>query len=448
MEKIVKYLIEFLLREENLNLNEHVVYGMPIDNAAMNKVYICPSGFFESSQYMTEDSMPELPLRYCEGVPVLYGGDKIHNNGNYIIMEPDIIASTFFMVSRYEEYVRRNVRDSDGRFIGHQSVAYKCGFLDRPIVEDYAKILRDCLRKVGLEVKEPVSRFSHIYMTHDIDIPWTYQNSTYDTMKVVLKDIIAIIVGRNRQLRWERLKTLAHIQKDPVDNFSWLLSKDSEVKEIYGNKFTDLYFLMTCPPGKKDMGYINNTYRTKVLLDKLKSRRARMGLHISYRAGEDPKYVIDEQNVYEKVMGEKATCSRHHCLSCREPEDMYELLNAGIKDDFSLCYADGGGYRLGTCRPVRWIDPAKKVITELTLHPLLATEGKLCGSQYMGMTPGEAVLWFKRQFLRICKENGELVILFHNSSFTSLAPYPYEKIYTEIIDILKENKFYDTYSNM
>lgn len=90
-------------------------------------------------------------------------------------------------------------------------------------------------------------------------------------------------------------------------------------------------------------------------------------------------------------MKHKALCARHHYLMSRNPDDMKYLIEAGIKEDFTMCYADGGGYRLGTCRAVHWINPQSMEVTDLVLHPMLATEGKLYPKEYMGMSTEEII---------------------------------------------------------
>lgn len=52
------------------------------------------------------------------------------------IEELDIFAASFFMLTRWEEYVNK-ARDSHNRFPATESLAYKQGFLDRPIVNEY-----------------------------------------------------------------------------------------------------------------------------------------------------------------------------------------------------------------------------------------------------------------------------------------------------------------------
>ena len=149
MEKIISYIIKFLLDEENEGLVQYVKYGT-VENAA---VRILPSNFFSEDTYMTSESVPKLPLKELNGIPILFGEPRITKENGQIIIHADLIASTFFLISRYEECVRRDVRDEHGRFIGKESLPYKAGFLNRPIVEEYGALLRQCLRDAGLDVK-------------------------------------------------------------------------------------------------------------------------------------------------------------------------------------------------------------------------------------------------------------------------------------------------------
>ena len=182
MEKVISYLIKFLLGEENEKLVQHVKYGTDTSVA----VRILSSNFFDEDTYMTSESVPQLPLKEINGIPILFGESRITKENGQIIIHADLIASTFFLISRYEECVRR---DEHGRFIGKESLPYKAGFLGRPIVDEYGVILRECLRKAGFEVKEPESGFSHIYLTHDVDQIWTWGNY-YRALRTVIKRII------------------------------------------------------------------------------------------------------------------------------------------------------------------------------------------------------------------------------------------------------------------
>ena len=93
-------------------------------------------------------------LPFDTPVPVLFwgkeaeGGDKpfaeLRPDGT-VVLYADMIAAAFFMLSRWEETVVP-IRDEHDRFPGTASVAYKQGFLDRPVVDEYALILREWLK--------------------------------------------------------------------------------------------------------------------------------------------------------------------------------------------------------------------------------------------------------------------------------------------------------------
>lgn len=63
-----------------------------------------------------------------------------------------------FLISRYEEMVRRGLRDEHGRFPGKESLPYRAGFLHRPIVDEYRMLLHRWLRQSRLRVPEVKSK--------------------------------------------------------------------------------------------------------------------------------------------------------------------------------------------------------------------------------------------------------------------------------------------------
>ena len=447
-QNVLNYIIEFLLRNENKQLCKYVIYSDLPKHPQKNAVYIKPSAFFDKNIYMTENSLPNKSVSLYNETPILFGDNIVIREKEYSLLEADIIASTFFLITRYEEYINLGNKDDHGRYIGKQSILYKLGVLDKPIVEDYGRILRNLLRNMGHTVKEPRYGFSHIYFTHDIDVPWSAPNNIIGYIKRIMWNFICVLKNDNRKKCIRDSLAILGILKDPVDTFDWIIKMDKILKNTYGKFYDTVYFLMTCSKGKHDQGYIVKENKVKQLMKKLIASGAIIGLHISYSAGVDPRNIKKEQEQYEITMKHKALCARHHYLMSRNPDDMKYLIEAGIKEDFTMCYADGGGYRLGTCRAVHWINPQSMEVTDLVLHPMLATEGKLYPKEYMGMSTEEIISFFDRQFKRICQENGELTVLFHNTSFDDMSVYPYKELYKSIIELLCEERFHETNNNM
>ena len=147
MSKIIDYIIQFLIRDEHHA--HHVGYCDDKTQWSKYKVVIVPSNFFDSDTYGTPQSMPSLPLQEIEGIPFLYGSPKIETIDGTIICHADLIASTYFLISRYEEFIHPDTnRDSHGRYIGKLSIPAKANFIHRPIIEEYGELLRNLLLRL------------------------------------------------------------------------------------------------------------------------------------------------------------------------------------------------------------------------------------------------------------------------------------------------------------
>ncbi len=120
-------------------------------------VHIFASGFF-GDYYGTIDAMPEHPVVRIESIAALYHDDRgprerfysvqDHGQGVRVDCHVDIVAGAFFMLSRYEETVVHSV-DAFGRFPAESSITYGEGFLQEPIVNQYAEQLLNMLRAAG-----------------------------------------------------------------------------------------------------------------------------------------------------------------------------------------------------------------------------------------------------------------------------------------------------------
>ena len=135
MNEIIDYLLQLVCGEENGESWKQIGYTRNRDEYSSYRVVIQPSSFFEEGIYGTESTLPTLPLRQWEDIPILFGEDTTEMMGNTLVIHADIIAGTYFLISRYEEMVRPTVRDAHGRFPGRESLPYRAGFIDRPIIE-------------------------------------------------------------------------------------------------------------------------------------------------------------------------------------------------------------------------------------------------------------------------------------------------------------------------
>ena len=163
-KKIRQYLIDFLVgslwvqsegEDRYQRRFEAIGYTDDPEEMKLYPIVIIPSGFFKLDVYGTEQAMPTLPLSSWRGIPLLFGEprEEWSADGSQLIIHADLLASTYFLISRYEEMYRRNERDTYGRFPGKSSLPYRAGFLHRPIVDEYGEALRQIILEEGIAMR-------------------------------------------------------------------------------------------------------------------------------------------------------------------------------------------------------------------------------------------------------------------------------------------------------
>ena len=115
-------------------------------------------------------------------------------------------------------------------------------------------------------------------------------------------------------------------------------------------------------------------------------------------------------------------------------DHMQRLADAGYTDDFTMGFADQAGFRLQTCRAVRWINPKTMQLTPLTLHPLIVMDNTLSQANYMNLTEDEAYFLCERLIDKVRLHHGDLCLLWHNSNLT---PDTYHRaLYEKVISCI------------
>jgi hypothetical protein len=424
----VDYAFSLLLGSDNWS-DESVKWslGYSSDNRDVSKgshVNIVPSGFFERKIYGTAESLPRLPLEQIRGVPLLFGKPAIQRKGTCLIVHADIIASAYFMLTRYEEMVRRDVRDEHGRFPGKESLAYRAGFIARPIVDEYAELLRKWLRAVGVVVPPPNRQFS-ILPTHDVDSLRRYRkwHQPYRT-------VAAALLGRYpKSVLGQALGCSWGLRRDPWewDVFEEMTELDQTTRE------RPVYFFLAGGPGGHNDAYSIRSGVARRVIEKVRQAGAAIGLHASYEAGIHPELIAEERVRLEEVCGFPIRRNRHHFLAWREVEDGRELAKAGIAWDATLGYADVAGFRLGVCHPIPLFDPVTIQPMGIEEHPLIVMDRTLSHSSYMNLSEEHALSYCKKLMDETRKHNGEFVILWHSNALNGDRKNYHGRLYRKLL---------------
>ena len=150
-----QYIIDVLFREFlGLEYNLEVVDGLTNYRilAGLKSITICDAFFsrVKGDQYLDECYLPcaavfaSGPLIPGEDLPVIYGDTLLAIGDDHITCGIDIFASSFFMLTRWEEYVI-DERAVDNLFPENRTYAVKNNLQMRPIVNEYVEFLWNML---------------------------------------------------------------------------------------------------------------------------------------------------------------------------------------------------------------------------------------------------------------------------------------------------------------
>ncbi len=438
MTETIKYILQFLLGDQaSQEIINSVGYTKNEDEFSNYKLVIYPSDFFEKEIYGTAQSIPALPLLIWEECPILFGTDRVELIANTVVLHADLVASTYFLISRYEEMVRSNIRDAHKRFPGRESTIYKAGIIDKPIIEEWGVALRNLMRLNQIEIAEPEQKIQKVYLTHDVDRLAHYRNLR-GMLGGLFRGLKRPSEG-NQALR----SFFGSISYDPWYTFPYIYRLDKNLANKIGVENCEIvtFFRTGISTMKQDKPRVNIYHPDyKNLLKLSKKKGIRIGLHSSYDAGCRPDLIQDEKRKLEKISRQSCIYNRNHYLNNREPKDFKYLIEFGFSDDFSMGYADIAGFRLGTCRSVLWINPENKELSQLRLHPLTIMDISLSDKRYMYMNAHDAYQYCEHLINTVERYNGELSLLWHNDNCEKTANSYHRKLYRDLL-LLLQSKF-------
>ncbi|MGD1846161.1 MAG: polysaccharide deacetylase family protein [Salibacteraceae bacterium] len=316
----------------------------------------------------------------------------------------DPLAASFFLVTRYEEYLPHK-RDIYNRFDVHQSVAYRHGFLDKPLVNLWAYCLRDLLkaRYPALQFKKRKYRF---VPTIDVDNAYAYLEKGFvRTSGAYLRSIFR---GDFQDLR-ERSRVLIGADADPYDTFDLQL----ELQKQYDLK--PIYFFLVADYGVNDKNVPITSRRFQSLIKGMNDYAA-VGIHPSFGSNSEPEKLKEEIKRLSNVLHAEVTKSRQHFLKLHLPETYRQLIHREITDDYSMGYAAEMGFRASICDSFLFFDLDREVETSLRIHPFCIMEATL--RFYKKVAPEKALAHFQPIVDAVKAVDGTLMALWHNDSLS------------------------------
>lgn len=339
-------------------------------------------------------------------------------------LSADPIASTFYLVSRVEEVRSRRV-DRHGRFPAAESWMVQAGLIERPLVHAYADLIAALLGLPhgGLASQKvwPDDKRFAIAFTHDIDRMRMHGPLWQDLRRALggLRFPGGLAAARRR---WRsRRKVLSGKTSDPYDTI------DRLVEGHVARDFRATFFWINAKPTVQDADYTCKDPNVRALMSSLRDQGFEHGLHGSYKTFDVPSMLIEQRESLEKATRTPVTSTRQHYLRFQAFGTWKAQIAAGLTIDSTLGFAERFGFRAGLAVPFHPWDFESRCPLASWEVPLVMMDGT--AREYMGLTPGDAVVRSKAIIAQIARTGGAGALLWHNSSLDGVDWYGWDRVY-------------------
>jgi hypothetical protein len=377
---------------------------------------LCDELFFVSRNLLFETGVTEQNISVFD-----YNNSKVfYATGKASALPFDVFAASFYLVSRYEEYLP-HIRDEHDRFQPQDSLAFTNGFLQKPVVNTWILWIKELIQKKYPTIIFPEKKYKFI-STIDIDNAYAYLEKGFTRsfggyLKSILKfDKTEII---------ERTRVLFGLQKDPYDTYDFQL----EILKKY--KLKCIYFFLLGDYGVNDKNLPADSVKFQSLI-KMLGDYARIGIHPSYGSNKNKWQLKKEVERLSKILHREVTLSRQHFLKLTLPETYRNLIDLDITDDYTMGFASQVGFRASICTPFNFYDLDMELETKLKIHPFAMMEGTL--KDYMKVQPEDALPKIKFLIDEVKAVNGEFISLWHNESLSNQKLWSgWQPVYEEMV---------------
>jgi len=314
----------------------------------------------------------------------------------------DIFAASFYLLSRYEEYLP-HVKDDYGRFLATESLAFEHKFLNQPVVDIWAYKLKDVLQERFPEYNFPNRNYT---VQPVIDVPTAYYFKHKGLLRTIGGTLNDLIRFKFRQLT-QRYMVLMSFKRDPYDTFKWIFTKQKQ----YNFKFIVLFLIGEYSTYDKN---INTNKKDFVSLIKSVADYCDVGIKASYFSLSNIAILKAEKTKMEAITHTNVKAVRHSFSKLNLPTSYRNLVELEVNQDFTMGYVDTLGFRAGTCTPFQFYDLDYEVQTPLQINPYHCLD--------FALLKYDSELDKTEHLQKIIKEvkavNGTFTAVFHNYSFS------------------------------
>lgn len=330
----------------------------------------------------------------------------------------DIIASGFYFLSCWKEYIDKGVSLPENRFKFKKSMQYKWDFTEVPVVDAYCDILDNILEislpnyEKGFKWKDDKS-FS-MTLSHDIDYwdVWSKEHfsqiMSYNRSRFKAEPIRSVFKIVGHFLTKRRFTPQKAMQK--------ILRKEKRLQV----KSSNFLLVQDASDEPRRSYFAEEKYRNQL---KQVFTSQNVGLHGSPESAyyiKETKRELDKLNrLFPQPLG-----YRSHNLAFEYQKSFAVLDRMKVKYDSSLGYWEHIGFRAGISFPFYPYDIVNDKPFETLEIPLVVMDTTLISKAGMSISPFSAAYRLAKLITRAGKFRSHVSLLWHNNTFDSV-DYPW-----------------------
>ena len=354
--------------------------------------------YFQSISLLFEQGINEIevPVKAWQETVGLF---PVHHNESALPF--DIFAGSFYLISRYEEYLPHR-KDEYGRFIAEESLAFTHHFLEQPVVDIWAQKFKGIL----------IDRFPQLIFNANqfqvrpvIIVSQTFvylQKGIIRTLGGVLKDMTS---GRIDKVM-ERAKVMLNLKEDPYNTFDFIINLQKKIK-----KQAVVFFSLGDYSNYEKNVVFNNEQHKKLI--KHVSDYLEVGTKISFDAIDQISLVKKEKRRMESIVHrplQKVLCSY---FKISLPTIYRSFIELEIFEDYSMGYTGHSGFRAGTCTPFLFYDLDYEIQTPLVVYSFCFAPKNFSED----FKDRDIIVKFDKMMHKIREVNGTFIPVFSNGIF-------------------------------
>lgn len=304
--------------------------------------------FFKSTPLLFSNKLEEIKPK-----TVSFGEYQVPFAVERSALPFDVFAASFFMISRYEEYLHQ--RNTVEEFKPSKSYQHKWRVLDRPIIDEWALIIKSIIKK-----KHPIFKFEEKKFQHQSTIHFSMLTHLPEGFLNRTKFIFSAVFKKENNYLSSKFDRLTGVG---INNEQVL----EEVNKIVASKKNKVLYFVDFPD--VPMNFIKTDSISKNLNDQSVGL-----LNSCANYKQNITEIKDGLVKLKKIRPNLITLTSQQLEVLKFPICYLNILNSGIMSDYSMGYSNVLGFRAGTCTPFSWYDLQLEKVTPLMVNSYCLTD--------------------------------------------------------------------------